>query len=265
MENAWRSLPKGVKACMRFALLVALAICGNGCCVGFATKVRNHTGREISITVIHPGQIPSTPVPIPAGASGICDGVIAGESWIVSDGQSRFCYNELSPIGAMRGPSRTESRFTSLFPCNRITQHVAIESNMAIYAVSSSGRKIPQPAGFPIYCTKTNTTQETGLPKELQTGQLQWARLASVVSSNQMTDLTTLREQLLAEKIPCSEFTNVSEVVSFAIKPKQFKKAHAAAVKIIERNLLTVYLAADANGFGYEIWVDGKITATMHF
>jgi hypothetical protein len=81
-------------------------------------------------------------------------------SWIVSDGKSQFVFDDVSPIGTMRGKSRTESRFTSMFPCNRVTQHVELETNLAIHAVGGFGQEIPQPPDFPIRCTSTNVVQK---------------------------------------------------------------------------------------------------------
>ena len=153
----------------RFGMFLAFLLFCSGCCVGIVTKVKNNTGKEISITVIQPLGKPSSPVIIPAGTSRICNGVIPGDtgvyvkaeiSWIISDGKSQFLFDNVSPIGAMRGASRTESRFTSMFPCNRVTQHVELETNMVIYAVGGVGCEIPQPPGFPIYCTSTNAVQK---------------------------------------------------------------------------------------------------------
>jgi hypothetical protein len=107
---------------MLLASLIFMLGC-NGCCVGVVAKVRNDTGKEISLTEINAGQIPILPVTIPAGSSRICSGVMSDASWIVSDGKSKFVFNDVSPIGTMRGRSRTDSRFTSMFPCNRVTQH----------------------------------------------------------------------------------------------------------------------------------------------
>jgi hypothetical protein len=140
----------------RYATFLFLALFVSGCCVGTVTKVRNKTGREIFLTVINANQNPAPPVTVPAGSSHTCSGVMLDASWIVSDGKSQYVFNDVSPIGTMRGRSRTESRFTSMFPCNRVTQHVELETNMVIYAVGGVGQEIPQPLGFPIHCTSTN-------------------------------------------------------------------------------------------------------------
>lgn len=80
--------------------------------------------------------------------------------WIIFDGTSEYIFDDVSPVGAMRGRSRTESRFTSMFPCNRVTQHVKLETNMVINAVGGAGQEIPQPDGFPLHCTSTNVIQK---------------------------------------------------------------------------------------------------------
>ncbi|HEY1717547.1 MAG TPA: hypothetical protein VGH42_04535 [Verrucomicrobiae bacterium] len=238
---------------MLLAVLL-LALCGNGCCVGTVTKVRNNTGKEISLSVINAGQIPALPVTIPAGSSRICSGVMMDTSWVVSDGKSKFVFNDVSPIGTMRGKSRTESRFTSMFPCNRITQHVEVETNMAIYAVGGVGQEIPQPPGFAIQCTSTNSA--TNFKEQ------PWIAFAS---SRHAGDLLLLKKKLQSEHIHCSDGKSQRFTDSLLVDSKDFMRARTVAITIITANSLTVNLEVDANSNGYELWENGKKIGENYF
>ena len=77
----------------------------------------------------------------------------APDCWIVSDGQSRFTFADVSPIATMPSPFTSSSRFTRNFPCNRITKHVRIASDMTIHAVRVVGYTDSEPATFPIRYT----------------------------------------------------------------------------------------------------------------
>jgi hypothetical protein len=376
---------------MSWAALV-FVLCCSSCCVGMVTKVRNKTDKEISLTVIDGNQNPAPPVTIPAGSSRLCSGVWLHASWIVSDGKSQFVFNDVSPIGTMLGKSRTESRFTSMFPCNRVTQHVELETNMAIYAVGGVGQKISQPPGFPIRCTSTNTNLAydktrhdrmqriidgstnkllgsslpdasrwlslenvkwdegyTSVPfgqlrvyhfkgfyllldlrvlprgitpgsdytfsvrgnselrsngvwwvanfypslhidgiddpkermsnyweqvhagfgertKQLAAARLQpiWVKFAFSVS-NHVDDLTLLQKKLQAAQIRCSPPVSNVGTASFQVESNDFARARTVAAKIIRQGSLTVKVEADINGWGYEIWANGKKAGTVNF
>lgn len=139
---------------------MATAMMLTGCCTNLATSVRNESGRDIQLTLVHLSQQTET-ITIRAGSTGRCKGVIpthpgySPDSWIISDGQLRFAFSDISPIATLPDPFVSQSRFTRDFPCNRVTRHVRIASNMTIHAVRVIGYTKSEPAPFPIsYTTK---------------------------------------------------------------------------------------------------------------
>lgn len=130
-----------------------------GCCVNIATSVRNETGKDIRVTVVRQSEQVET-VTIRASSTGRCSGVmpalsgLSPDSWIISDGQSRFTYIDVSPIATMPSRFISSSRFTRVFPCKRFTQHVAITPEMTIHAVRVIGYTESEPSPFPIHYTK---------------------------------------------------------------------------------------------------------------
>ena len=140
-------------------LLLVTAFCFSGCCVGFATKVRNESGRAVSIETKRAFDGANEVVMIPAGASRLCSGVAltlgTPDCWIISDGHSHFVFEDVSPIARLKWPAAIRSRFTKIFPCSCVTRHVSLDTNMLINAVGSTGQRISQPAGFPIHFTNS--------------------------------------------------------------------------------------------------------------
>lgn len=104
------------------SLLVAMLML-TGCCVTSLTSVRNETHKDLSLSVVRQSEQVET-VMIRASSTGRCGGLMLNVpdqpavSWIISDGQSRFIYADVSPIATMPGPFVSSSRFTSDFPCN---------------------------------------------------------------------------------------------------------------------------------------------------
>src|SRR5262249_14343238 len=150
---------KSLQAFMRNSLLLLIAVLAlSGCCTGIATSVRNESGRDIQLTLVSHLQGTQT-VTIRASATARCSGVMPAfrdgttDSWIIADGQSHFRFADVSPIATMPKQFISSSRFTSDFPCNRITQHVRIASDMTIHAVRVIGYTESQPAQFPIHYT----------------------------------------------------------------------------------------------------------------
>jgi hypothetical protein len=139
-------------------LLLPMMLTLTGCCIGFTTSVRNESGRDIQLTVMRHSQQTET-VTIRASSTARCRGVMptvpegTPDSWLVSDGQSRFTFADVSPIATMPKRFVSSSRFTSAFPCKRVTQHVRIAQDMTIYAVRVIGYTESQPAQFPIHYT----------------------------------------------------------------------------------------------------------------
>ncbi|HSY18563.1 MAG TPA: hypothetical protein VK815_09530 [Candidatus Acidoferrales bacterium] len=143
---------------LRIFPVLALIVCTSGCCVGLATKVRNETGKDVLVTVVDPtGHRTSTAVP--AGMSRQCGSIInLGKdehfSLVVSNEQSLFTFADASAIGRLPDAFMTRSRFTSDFPCLRITRYIKITDSMAIYAggyaAGFASDTVSQPPGFPI-------------------------------------------------------------------------------------------------------------------
>ena len=77
----------------------------------------------------------------------------ATDSWSITDGQARFTFADVSPIATMPDQFVSRSRFTSDFPCKRVTRHVRIAPDMTIQAVRVIGYTESQPAQFPIHYT----------------------------------------------------------------------------------------------------------------
>ena len=132
-------------ACYAYStlLIVLAAFFLTGCCVRLAATVRNQSGRDLRFTVVrHSG--PTEAVAIRAGTKARIAGVLphldgSPDAWIVTDGQSRFTFADVSPIAAMPDAFISCSRFTSDFPCRRVTQHVRLASDMTIHAVRVIG------------------------------------------------------------------------------------------------------------------------------
>ncbi len=145
---------------MRYSIpAIALAtLLLSGCCVRMAAKVRNETGRDVRLMVVrHSGQ--TDVVAIKAGSSALVAGVMphldwSPDFWVVTDGQARFTFGDVSPIASMPEAFISGSRFTSDFPCRRVTQHVRLASDMTIHAVRVIGYTDKEPPLFPIHYTK---------------------------------------------------------------------------------------------------------------
>ena len=151
----WHSF---AKTAVSFLALAATLIL-DGCCVNISTSVRNETDENLILTHIGQFQQFGT-VMIRAHSTGRSDGILPAESgkspdsWVISDGRSKFNYTNVSPIASMPRAFVSRSRFTSDFPCNRITYHVAITPDMAIHAVRVIGYTESEPSPFPIHYTK---------------------------------------------------------------------------------------------------------------
>jgi len=141
-----------------FALSFITVLMFTGCCTSISTSVRNETGRDIHLTAVWRSQQVES-VTIHAKSTGRCSGVMPAfpgqppESWIISDGQSRFTFADVSPIGSMPSRFISSTRFTRDFPCKRVTQHVRIAADMTIHAVRVIGYTDSEPAPFPINYT----------------------------------------------------------------------------------------------------------------
>jgi len=164
-----RHLPFALTTLQLF-LLVAV-ICSSGCCVNLVTSVRNETGRDVLLTWNH-GSGETGLVAILAGKTRTACGIIgslpgspADTSWIVFDGQTRYEFSDLSAIAKLPDDFVSSSRFTSDFPCLRVTRHVGLSSNMLIYAGGHIRPAIPQPPGFPIHFTKEQKPDDSQMTK----------------------------------------------------------------------------------------------------
>jgi hypothetical protein len=141
---------------------IATALSGAGCCVRVATSICNQTSRDIVLTVQQPPGAPVT-ARIPAGCSRVCDGVMPSEDaqrrqqWEVFDGQRHLFFTDLEPIAALPDDFVSSSRFTSDFPCERVTRHVRFMDDGVIEAVRVVGSTHSQPAGFPIHPARETT------------------------------------------------------------------------------------------------------------
>ena len=131
-----------------------------GCCVNFTTAVRNQTGKDVVITVCS-ARGGTEREAIQAGAKAYLRGAMprypdgACDSWMVSDGDSKFIFSDISPIATMPSAFISRSRFTRDFPCKRVTQHVRLGPDMAIHAVRVIGYTASEPAPLPIEYTRT--------------------------------------------------------------------------------------------------------------
>jgi hypothetical protein len=130
-----------------------------GCCVNLATSVRNETGRDIRLTVLRQAYQVETIIIHPA-MTGRFGGVMTPfpgaepDSWIISDGLSRFTFADVSPIAVMPSQFVSSTRFTRDFPCKRVTRHVRLAPDMTIHALRVIGYTESEPAPFPIHYTK---------------------------------------------------------------------------------------------------------------
>jgi hypothetical protein len=148
-------------------ILLAVIICTGGCCVHLVTSVRNETGRDVLLAWNH-GTNETSSVAIPFGKTRTTCGVVgspADESWIIFDGQTRYVFSDLSAIAKLPDDFVSSSRFTSDFPCLRVTRHVGLSSNMTICAGGHIRPAVPQPPGFPIHFTKEQKTDDPQMTK----------------------------------------------------------------------------------------------------
>ena len=142
--------------------LHAVLVLLTGCCINLTTSVRNETGRTVRLTSLRGPQPPET-VEIPAKSTVRCRGVMQAypgspvENWIVSDGQSRCTYLDVTPIASMPRPFISRSRLTRQFPCMRLTQHVRLAPDMTIHAVRVIGYTGSEPAQFPLHPARIET------------------------------------------------------------------------------------------------------------
>ncbi len=144
------------KLFVALALAVGLTGCGG---MSFATKVRNQSGRTISVSGGTDANSLAEAITIRPGGAAICAGVESKSgqrvSWVISDDHARYHYNDVSLIGTLHDSSATYSRLTSSFPRNRVTRQIMVDTNMSINAINFDGSVAHQPSGFPIhYSTK---------------------------------------------------------------------------------------------------------------
>jgi hypothetical protein len=139
-------------------LTVACLLLLSGCCTEICTSVRNETGKDVNLTLLRNAKEVET-VMIRARSAAECGGIMPPlpgtppDSWIVRDEHARFTFEDVSPIASMPGAFVSSSRFTSIFPCKRVTRHVALTGDMTIQAERVVGYTKSQPEPFPIHYT----------------------------------------------------------------------------------------------------------------
>ncbi len=95
--------------------------------------------------------------------------------------------------------------------------------------------------------------------------QQKWIKFA-FSASNHLEDLTLLQKKLQARNILCTEMAaSPNPPVSFRVESNDFNRARIAAIQIISDNALTVDIETDPNGWGYEIFENGKKLNTVNF
>jgi len=140
---------------MRLLLPVLLALLTGGCCIRSVTSVHNVTGRDISLTVVRDGGHDET-LSLRSDASVLIDEFTSGRptAFVVADSGFRYTFADISAMQQLPSRYVNSSRFTSDFPCKRITRWIAFVPKDELWAARFGRPTDEQPHPFPLQPSK---------------------------------------------------------------------------------------------------------------
>lgn len=113
------------------------------------------------VTVIRGGGLQDS-FALRADSSALIDDFVAGGrpiTWIVSDSEVRYIFSDVSAIYHLRSQYVSSSRFTSDFPCKRITRWVAFVPRNELWAARRGDPDDKQPVPFPLSYSKKESVK----------------------------------------------------------------------------------------------------------
>jgi hypothetical protein len=134
-----------------FLLLLSV----NSCCIRTVTSVHNLTGREVSLAVVRDGGNEET-LPLSPDASVLIDDFAGGRptALVVTDRAFRYTFHDNSLVQGLPRRYVSSSRFTSDFPCKRITRWIALLPKDELWAARFGDPTDAQPLPFPLLPAK---------------------------------------------------------------------------------------------------------------
>lgn len=136
---------------MRLLLPLLLALLTGGCCIRSVTSVHNVTGRDVSVTVVREGGRDET-LALKSDGSILIDEFNRGRptAFVVTDSGFRYTFADISAVQQLPSRYVSSSRFTSDFPCKRITRWVALVPKDELWAARFGDPTDAQPQPFPL-------------------------------------------------------------------------------------------------------------------
>jgi hypothetical protein len=122
------------------------------------TSVHNVTGSDVSLTVIREGAHAET-FALRPDASVLIDEFAGGKpiAFVLADAGFSYTFNDISAVQQLPSPYVSSSRFTSDFPCKRITRSVALIRKGELWAAKFGDPTDAQPKPFPLRPSKKET------------------------------------------------------------------------------------------------------------
>jgi hypothetical protein len=145
---------------MRLLMPLFLAVLANGCCIRSVTSVHNVTGWDVSLTVIREGAHPET-LALGSDASVLIDEFTSGRptAFVFTDGKFSYTFTDISAVQQLPSRYVSSSRFTSDFPCKRITRWIALVPKDELWAARFGDPTDAQPQPFPLRPSKKESVR----------------------------------------------------------------------------------------------------------
>ena len=137
-----------------------LAMLASGCCIRSVTSVHNVTGRDVGLTVIREGAHAET-LTLGPGASVLIDEFTSGRpsAFIFADAGFSYTFTDISAVQQLPSRYVSSSRFTSDFPCKRVTRWVALVPKDELWAARFGDPTDAQPQPFPLRPSKKESVR----------------------------------------------------------------------------------------------------------
>ena len=145
---------------VRLLLPLLLVLLVSGCCTRSVTGVHNSTGRDVDLTVVREGEHDKT-LALRSDASVLIDEFAGSRptAFVVTDGGFRYTFADISAAQQLPSHYVSSSRFTSDFPCRRITRWIAIVPKDELWAARFGDPTDAQPKPFPLYPSKKESVR----------------------------------------------------------------------------------------------------------
>jgi hypothetical protein len=137
-----------------------LALLASGCCIRSVTSVHNVTGRDVNLTVVRERGQDETLMLRPH-ASVLIDEFASSRpsAFVITDSGFRYTFADISAVQELPSRYVSSSRFTSDFPCKRITRWIAIVPKDELWAARFGDPTGAQPKPFPLRPSKKESAR----------------------------------------------------------------------------------------------------------